>query len=1073
MSGTTRSQSNGQQVLLDKKQAESLLSTQLATLAKLTTGRGVLDFWQLCQPSFANHLALEEKLLHGVKNKILELSKQELDSATQSPEILAIQNKYLPILQIRRESGLFSVGHLFSKSAKTKSEVTFEATLTQAWQRVSKTLSTTAQIGVANKTAHDRNYWECVIKQKTALEFTQYVTSLNIQEFTPEDQIYLLQIAIYRKQLPTVTHLLSINPPIPLDQIIENRDLSTLCLASSHGHQEIVSILIAHGANPNQPSNHSGVRPVYSAIAHGHKDLAKWLITNHNVDIYPNSNETRTTPYLKEFWDELVLTHAFAHPEQYSGTKPRYVLTSKATAFALAEAIKTITTSDNYESVTAIWNGIYKTILAQSPASEEKLLQAVKAKLLDLAKAELAISPSSLEQLEAIQNKYLPILQIHREAGLLVLTKKSSKDKKTNSEIALEALVDAARKKLPKAELKKAVLINTSSKYSESAENPNPPLIQAIFANDINEIRRLVSLDRALTEKPNSNGVFPLHFAALRGSQEMVELLIHYGANIHSVVENFRYRTTLDFAAASENQAVIALLNHATANNPAPPANSVCIKPVGLDRKLILKQSTDANLQALLAGDQAVLLDAKEKAFLLQVAAYKGHIETLKSLLNQGVNPNTIDDSEEGLKIFNGHQPALVLAAHYGQTEAVKLLLANGADPNISSEKHGTPIYQTANKLLVSCLDENSSKIAIYKELTLLLLDHGADPFSYSFNLKSGVTTNAFTCTSDSGYRSEFLAHYLVAQPGLISTNLTLKNYLAEPKVQEVILGLLIKKIEAADLVGFIALQRSHEIIIKALSTNKTLKARLEQSINTQSAALNSAAPTVPNAPPADPEVLNPAVTPAPSAPPAEYEPVTPALPAGLPTNEEELTPALPSTPPVSPVTPAADGVTPEPETGSTPYTLEREIGRTPYDRKLLPTNGGKNFPAENTASTPVPPVPAPATDSSILEWLVPSLLLHWLSPTPEPVATVFEPTAPAPLSFSDVHHQVDEANAQIRALAARPPLVFPNSPRTTSVFRPAQLSSAELRDQINAVDHQINEVRTRIQSYMTILGEQ
>ena len=69
-------------------------------------------------------------------------------------------------------------------------------------------------------------------------------------------------------------------------------------------------------------------------------------------------------------------------------------------------------------------------------------------------------------------------------------------------------------------------------------------------------------------------------------------------------------------------------------------------------------------------------------------AAYAGHVETVKTLLNEGVNPNSADGID---------QTALFFAAKHGFTEVVKALLAGGAEVDKkASRKKRTALFMAA-----------------------------------------------------------------------------------------------------------------------------------------------------------------------------------------------------------------------------------------------------------------------------------------------------------------------------------------------------------------------------------------
>lgn len=100
---------------------------------------------------------------------------------------------------------------------------------------------------------------------------------------------------------------------------------------------------------------------------------------------------------------------------------------------------------------------------------------------------------------------------------------------------------------------------------------------------------------------------------------------------------------------------------------------------------------------------------------------FYGRWDLVELLLEYGANPNVTTKGDKRSAL------GLVMMICYSRMEgpspnivkAVNLLLKHGANPNIEN-KHGiTPIYNTR-----------------HKEITLPLLDHGADPFYTNSNMK-------------------------------------------------------------------------------------------------------------------------------------------------------------------------------------------------------------------------------------------------------------------------------------------------------------------------------------------------
>lgn len=98
----------------------------------------------------------------------------------------------------------------------------------------------------------------------------------------------------------------------------------------------------------------------------------------------------------------------------------------------------------------------------------------------------------------------------------------------------------------------------------------------------------------------------------------------------------------------------------------------------------------------------------------LKDAILEDDYERAKELLQQGVNPNTVDES--GF-------PVLLIAVRYNRENIVKLLLEKGANPN--AECDGLPILAMA--------------VRSHEKMVKLLLQYGADPYRASASGYSAI----------------------------------------------------------------------------------------------------------------------------------------------------------------------------------------------------------------------------------------------------------------------------------------------------------------------------------------------
>ena len=265
---------------------------------------------------------------------------------------------------------------------------------------------------------------------------------------------------------------------------------------------------------------------------------------------------------------------------------------------------------------------------------------------------------------------------------------------------------------------------------------------------------------------PRSNRSLPtpLYLAAKNGYDEVIKLLLRYGANVHAM-GNQRW-TALHVAAANGHlPATHVLLDHHADTHVQDDYGKTplhCALENGhLEVALcLIKRSGDQNIR----DDRNItpLHLASEKGYLEVVLALFEHhadgsardkgnktplhraldhrrLPVIQALLKHGVDPNTRYDKE--------NTSVLYLASAEGYLEAVQTFLEHGADPNIRDDDMRTPLHIASQKgfldVVVTLLEHKADVDALDDEMTTplyqaslnqrlpvvrALLGHDADP---------------------------------------------------------------------------------------------------------------------------------------------------------------------------------------------------------------------------------------------------------------------------------------------------------------------------------------------------------
>ena len=176
-----------------------------------------------------------------------------------------------------------------------------------------------------------------------------------------------------------------------------------------------------------------------------------------------------------------------------------------------------------------------------------------------------------------------------------------------------------------------------------AAAAPAPDVFDAIFNNNIGQLKSILAADPAAATTPAKKGMTPLHYAANLNRQEAAYVLLKAGVDPNGTIPASQ-TTPLHWAADADSADVL---------------------------RLLLKNGAAA--------------DARAKYGLtpLHLAARKGAVASIERLLEAGADPNAADES--------GNTP-LHDAASKDRAAAVTALLARGADPERANKRGKKPV---------------------------------------------------------------------------------------------------------------------------------------------------------------------------------------------------------------------------------------------------------------------------------------------------------------------------------------------------------------------------------------------
>jgi ankyrin repeat protein len=278
----------------------------------------------------------------------------------------------------------------------------------------------------------------------------------------------------------------------------------------------------------------------------------------------------------------------------------------------------------------------------------------------------------------------------------------------------------------------------------EASEEEELSLIEAVQKKKVNRLQQLLERGADVNVGEEKGGWTPLHNAVQQGSEDMVELLLRYGANPHQRKKN----GATPFITAGQEGHVNLLqiflskgadVNECDFNGFTAFMEAACQGNVEALR-FLFEKGANVNLRREARENQSQL--RKGGATALMDAAENGHIDILRILLDEmGAEVNACDNMGRNALIH-----ALLSSHGRNMEDITRLLLDHGIDVNVRGAGGKTPLILAVEKkhlglvemlLNQKCIEiddtDREGKTALLiavdlklKEITQLLCDKGA-----------------------------------------------------------------------------------------------------------------------------------------------------------------------------------------------------------------------------------------------------------------------------------------------------------------------------------------------------------
>ncbi|PSR79962.1 ankyrin repeat-containing domain protein [Coniella lustricola] len=223
------------------------------------------------------------------------------------------------------------------------------------------------------------------------------------------------------------------------------------------------------------------------------------------------------------------------------------------------------------------------------------------------------------------------------------------------------------------------------------------PLFSATELGFLDAARMLIKYGADPNQSAGPNSDTPLALAVFENKFDLVQLLLMYGGNTNQIMANGNTALIRAIDRNTPKRVIELILNYGgdpnikNAEGTSPMFQSVSVQRLDI-ATLLLERGADPNLpgpkhllwpSAYHPPFLRLLLqrgaDFKKAPGIMELATSVNNIESVRTLLNAGVDPNAKKD---------GVYTPLCSAIRDNRGDIVTLLLANGADPNTPASEY-------------------------------------------------------------------------------------------------------------------------------------------------------------------------------------------------------------------------------------------------------------------------------------------------------------------------------------------------------------------------------------------------